>query len=173
MEIEVKSIDDIKPYENNPRNNDDAVDAVANSIKEFGWQQPIVVDIGGVIIAGHTRYKAAQKLGLKTVPVVVAKDLSEEQVKAYRLADNKSGELATWDDELLEDELVGIDDIDMAGFGFDDSDKEINDEADVDSIDLSDNVEEKFELKVECQDEKSLEDLYDRLQKEGYTCNIL
>ena len=107
------------------------------------------------------------------MPVVVAKGLSEEQVKAYRLADNKSGELATWDEELLEDELVGIDDIDMADFGFDDSDKEINDEADVDSLDLSDNVEEKFELKVECQDEKSLEDLYDRLQKEGYTCNIL
>ena len=173
MQVVAKSIDEIKPYENNPRNNDDAVDAVANSIKEFGWQQPIVVDIGGVIIAGHTRYKAAQKLGLKTVPVVVAKDLSEEQVKAYRLADNKSGELATWDEELLEDELVGIDDIDMADFGFDDSDKEVNDEADVDSLDLSDNVEEKFELKVECQDEKSLEDLYDRLQKEGYTCNIL
>ena len=173
MQVVAKSIDDIKPYENNPRNNDDAVDAVANSIKQFGWQQPIVVDIGGVIIAGHTRYKAAQKLGLKTVPVVVAKDLSEEQVKAYRLADNKSGELANWNDELLEDELVVIDDIDMADFGFDDSDKEINDEADVDSLDLSDNVEEKFELKVECQDEKSLEDLYDRLQKEGYTCNIL
>lgn len=156
MKIEVRSIDDIKPYENNPRNNDDAVDAVANSIKEFGWQQPIVVDIGGVIIAGHTRYKAAQKLGLKTVPVVVAKDLSEEQVKAYRLADNKSGELATWDDELLEDELVGIDDIDMADFGFDDSDKEINDEADVNSLDLSDNVEEKFELKVECKTKRVL-----------------
>ena len=100
MQVVAKSVDEIKPYENNPRNNDDAVDAVANSIKEFGWQQPIVVDIGGVIIAGHTRYKAAQKLGLKTVPVVIAKDLSEEQVKAYRLADNKSGELATWDDEL-------------------------------------------------------------------------
>ena len=120
MQVVAKSIDEIKPYENNPRNNDDAVDAVANSIKEFGWQQPIVVDIGGVIIAGHTRYKAAQKLGLKTVPVVVAKDLSKEQVKAYRLADNKSGEIATWDDELLEDELVGIDDIDMSQFGFDD-----------------------------------------------------
>ena len=118
MQVVAKSIDDIKPYENNPRNNDDAVDAVANSIKEFGWQQPIVVDIEGVIIAGHTRYKAAQKLGLKTVPVVVAKDLSEEQVKAYRLADNKSGELADWNDELLEDELVGIDDIDMSQFGF-------------------------------------------------------
>ena len=118
MKVEAKSIDDIKPYENNPRNNDDAVDAVANSIKEFGWQQPIVVDIGGIIIAGHTRYKAAEKLGLKIVPVVVAKDLTEEQVKAYRLADNKSGELATWNDELLEDELGSIDDIDMSNFGF-------------------------------------------------------
>ena len=178
MQVVAKSIDEIKPYENNPRNNDDAVDATANSIKQFGWQQPIVVDNDGVIVAGHTRYKAAKKLGLKHVPVVQAvhddgTSLTDEEIKSYRLADNKSGELATWDDELLEDELVGIDDIDMADFGFDDYDKEANDEADVDSIDLSDNVEEKFELKVECQDEKSLEDLYDRLQKEGYTCNIL
>lgn len=119
MQVVAKSIDDIKPYENNPRNNDDAVDAVANSIKEFGWQQPIVVDSEGVIIAGHTRYKAAQKLGLKTVPVVIAKDLSEEQVKAYRLADNKSGELATWNDDLLSTELEDILDIDMTDYGFD------------------------------------------------------
>lgn len=178
MKVEAKSIDEIKPYENNPRNNDDAVDAVANSIKEFGWQQPIVVDNDGIIVAGHTRYKAAKKLGLKHVPVVQAvhddgTSLTDEEIKAYRLADNKTNELAAWDDELLEDELVGIDDIDMADFGFDDFDKEANDEADVDSLDLSDNVEEKFQLKVECQDEKSLADLYDRLQKEGYTCNIL
>lgn len=178
MEVKSMSIDDIKPYENNPRDNDDAVDAVANSIKRFGWQQPIVVDNDGVIVAGHTRYKAAKKLGLKYVPVVQAihddgTPLTDEEIKAYRLADNKTNELATWDDELLEDELIGIDDIDMSQFGFDDFDKEANDEADVDSLDLSDNVEEKFELKVECQDKKSLEDLYDMLQKEGYTCNIL
>lgn len=173
MEVKSMSIDDIKPYENNPRDNDDAVDSVANSIKEFGWQQPIVVDKDNVIIVGHTRYKAAKKLGMDKVPVVVASKLTPEQVKAYRLADNKVGELADWDFEKLNTELDGIEDIDMSQFGFDDSDKEINDEADVDSLDLSDNVEEKFELKVECQDEKSLEDLYDRLQKEGYTCNIL
>ena len=178
MQVVAKSIDDIKPYENNPRDNDDAVDAVANSIKRFGWQQPIVVDNDEVIVAGHTRYKAAKKLGLKHVLVVQAvhddgTPLTDEEIKAYRLADNKTNELATWDEELLEDELVGIDDINMADFGFDDYDKEANDEADVDSLDLSDNVEEKFELKVECQDEKSLGDLYDRLQKEGYTCNIL
>lgn len=119
MKVKTVSIDQIKPYENNPRNNDDAVDAVANSIKEFGWQQPIVVDNGGVIIAGHTRYKAAKRLKLKEVPIVVADNLTEEQVNAYRLADNKSGELATWDDDELQEELDKILDIDMTDFGFD------------------------------------------------------
>lgn len=119
MQVKTVSIDQIKPYENNPRNNDDAVDAVANSIKEFGWQQPIVVDNGGVIIAGHTRYKAAKQLKLKEVPIVVADNLTEEQVNAYRLADNKSGELATWDDDELQEELDKILDIDMTDFGFD------------------------------------------------------
>lgn len=122
MKVEAKSIDEIKPYENNPRDNDDAVDAVANSIKEFGWQQPIVVDNEGVIIAGHTRYKAAKKLGLKHVPVVVADDLTPDQVKAYRLADNKTAELADWDMDLLNEELDQIRDIDMSQFGFDDLD---------------------------------------------------
>lgn len=119
MQVKTVSIDQIKPYENNPRNNDDAVDAVANSIKEFGWQQPIVVDNGGVIIAGHTRYKAAKRLKLKEVPIVVADNLTEEQVNAYRLADNKSGELSTWDDDELQEELDKILDIDMTDFGFD------------------------------------------------------
>lgn len=122
MKVEAKSIDEIKPYENNPRDNDDAVDAVANSIKEFGWQQPIVVDNEGVIIAGHTRYKAAKKLGLKHVPVVVADNLTPDQVKAYRLADNKTAELADWDMDLLNEELDQIRDIDMSQFGFDDLD---------------------------------------------------
>lgn len=119
MEVKTVSIDQIKPYENNPRNNDDAVDAVANSIREFGWQQPIVVDSGGVIIAGHTRYKAAKRLRLKEVPIVVADKLTKEQVNAYRLADNKVSELADWDDKLLDQELNDILDIDMSEFGFD------------------------------------------------------
>lgn len=118
MKVVTYQIADVKPYENNPRNNDSAVDAVAASIREFGWQQPIVVDKDGVIIAGHTRYKAARKLGLAEVPVVVADKLTEEQIKAYRLADNKSGELADWDMEMLENELAGIADIDMSLFGF-------------------------------------------------------
>lgn len=119
MKVVTYQIADVKPYENNPRNNDSAVDAVAASIREFGWQQPIVVDKDGVIIAGHTRYKAARKLGLTEVPVVVADNLTEEQIKAYRLADNKSGELAEWDFAALEEELAAISEIDMSAFGFD------------------------------------------------------
>lgn len=119
MEVQNMSINDIKPYDNNPRNNDNAVDATANSIKEFGWQQPIVVDKDMVIIVGHTRYKAAKKLGYKEVPLVVASNLNKEQVRAYRLADNKTGELAEWNTKLLDDELQDILDIDMTDFGFD------------------------------------------------------
>lgn len=118
MEIKLVKIAEIKPYDRNPRNNDGAVDAVAASIQEFGWQQPIVVDHDGVIIAGHTRYKAAQKLKCKEVPVVVAENLTDEQVRAYRLADNKTGELAGWDFSALEEELAGLAEIDMQQFGF-------------------------------------------------------
>lgn len=141
MKVEAKSIDEIKPYENNPRNNDDAVDAVANSIKRFGWQQPIVVDNDGVIVAGHTRYKAAKKLGLKHVPVVVADNLTPDQVKAYRLADNKTAELADWDMDLLNDELDQIRNIDMSDFGFD--------ELDDDQIDTEPKVDDNEELSLD------------------------
>ncbi len=94
MKIEYKKIDDLKPYENNPRFNDDAVEYVANSIKEFGFKVPIVIDKDNVIVAGHTRYKASMELGLEEVPCIVADDLTDEQVKAFRLADNKVGEKA-------------------------------------------------------------------------------
>ena len=105
MRVELRPIKDIRPYENNPRVNDDAVDAVAASIREFGFRQPIVVDVEGVIICGHTRYKAALKLGLDKVPVHVAKDLTPEQIKAYRIADNKTAELSDWNYDLLPIEL--------------------------------------------------------------------
>lgn len=121
MEIKRVKLSEIRPYEKNPRRNDSAVDAVAASIKEFGWQQPIVVDKDGVIIAGHTRYKAAKKLKCKEVPVVYADNLTEEQVKAYRLADNKVGEIANWDFDMLKTELADLADIgfDMKPFDFD------------------------------------------------------
>lgn len=151
MKVENKLIDTIKPYENNPRDNDDAINAVANSIHEFGWQQPIVVDKDNVIIAGHTRYKAAQSLGLKEVPVVVASNLSDQQVKAYRLADNKTAELADWDTKKLDEELQDILDIDMTDFGFDE-DIEFDPADDVDTrIDEPTDIDEDDDLiEVKC-----------------------
>ena len=119
MEVIERKLAEIIPYENNPRNNEDAVDKVAESLKEFGWQQPIVVDSDGVVIAGHTRLKAAQKLGMETAPVVVADGLTDEQVRAYRLADNKTAEFSGWKFKMLDEELSKIGGgIDMSKFGF-------------------------------------------------------
>ena len=119
MQIIEKNIKELIPYEKNPRKNDQSVDKVANSIKEFGFKVPIVVDKNNIIVCGHTRYKAAKKLKLAVVPCVVADDLTDEQIKAYRLADNKVGEDSEWDIDLLQGELDDIIDIDMADFGFD------------------------------------------------------
>ena len=117
MEIVNKKISELREYENNPRNNEAAVEAVANSIKEFGFKVPIIISKDNVIIAGHTRYKASHRLGLQEVPCIVADDLSEEQIKAFRLVDNKTSELATWDLEKLEEELAELN-LDMSIFGF-------------------------------------------------------
>lgn len=119
MKIEYKNIDEIIPYENNPRLNDNAVDYVANSIKEFGFKVPIIIDKDNIIVAGHTRLKAAKQLGLEEVPVIKADDLTDEQIKAFRIADNKVSEKAEWDLEKLSIELEDIN-IDMSEFGFDD-----------------------------------------------------
>ena len=121
MKIESRSLADVRPYEQNPRLNDKAVASVASSIQEFGFRQPIVVDPEGVIIVGHTRYKAAQQLGLEKVPVHVARGLTPAQVKAYRIADNKSAELAEWDYELLPIEIGSLQELeyDLSLLGFD------------------------------------------------------
>lgn len=123
MKVRELPIQDIHPYAKNPRDNRKAVESVARSVQEFGFQQPIVVDAEGVIIAGHTRYAAAKHLGLAKVPVVVADKLSPEQVKAYRLADNKTSELSSWVDDLLRAELQDLRElgIDMDTTGFDHS----------------------------------------------------
>ena len=118
LKIVEVNINDLKEYENNPRNNEEAVEPVANSIKEFGFKVPIIIDKENVIIAGHTRLKAAKKLKLEKVPCVIADDLTEEQIRAFRLADNKVSEIATWDIELLDIELDNILDIDMGMFDF-------------------------------------------------------
>ena len=118
MRIINKKVSKLVPYEKNPRKNDQAVEYVANSIKRFGIQQPIVIDKNDVIVAGHTRVKACLKLGIDTVPCVIADELTKDEIDAYRLADNKSGEMAEWDFDLLKDELDNID-LDMSEFGFD------------------------------------------------------
>ena len=119
LKIEYVKTDELIPYANNPRNNNEAVDYVANSIKEFGFKVPCVIDNEKNVVCGHTRLKAAKKLGIKEVPCIIADDLTEEQIKAFRLSDNKVGEFAEWDFNLLDEELNGIFDIDMKQFGFD------------------------------------------------------
>ncbi len=142
MQIIQKRLEELSEYSNNPRNNAGAVEPVANSIREFGFKVPIVATADGVIIAGHTRYKAAKLLQLETVPVIVADDLTESQAMAYRLADNKTAELAEWDWGMLAQELAGIDAdglLDMVQFAFsgdiaEDSREYKSMEIDIDSI---------------------------------------
>lgn len=125
MEVKEVSINEIKPYEKNPRKNKNAVSVVAKSIQEFGWRAPIVVDKDMVIICGHTRLQAAQKLKLKTVPIHIADNLTPEQVQAYRIADNKTGEISEWDMDLLTAELAELQqlEIKMEDFGFCEADQ--------------------------------------------------
>ena len=134
-------ISDIKEYENNPRKNDQAVEAVASSIRSFGFKVPIIIDSNNVIIAGHTRLKASKKLGYTEVPCLIASDLTSEQVKAFRLADNKVSELAEWDLDKLSEELSFIE-MDMEQFGFEDLEQEL--ERDV----LEDEFDENEELPI-------------------------
>jgi len=119
MNIIDRPIDTLKPYDNNPRCNNDSVDLVADSIKTFGFRVPLVITEDGTLITGHTRLKAAKKLGLKSVPCIIADDLTDEQIHAYRLADNKTAEASAWDFAKLEHELLNIYRIDMSAFGFD------------------------------------------------------
>lgn len=121
MEIKMIRLADIKPYENNPRLNDDAVEPVKESIKRYGFKVPMILDQNNIIVTGHTRYKAAQALGMDEVPVIYADDLTEEQIKEFRLVDNKTAEFAQWDFSKLEAELDGLDFGDF-DFGFDLSD---------------------------------------------------
>lgn len=118
MKVDDVALEKIHPYGKNPRINDDAVDAVVASMNEFGVLVPIVLDSDYTIIAGHTRYKAAQKRGMDSYPCLIADNLTDEQVRAYRLADNKTAEIAIWDRELLDEELQKIEEIEMDLFGF-------------------------------------------------------
>ena len=160
MNIIEKKLEELTPYENNPRNNEGAVDAVAASIREFGFKVPIIIDKNNVIVAGHTRLKAAQKLGLESVPCVMADDLTEEQVRAFRLADNKTAELANWIPEALKEELAALDGIDMSQFGFD----KLQEELDGLSI-----IEDEYEPEPPEEPKSKLGDIY-RLGRHTLMC---
>lgn len=118
LKIVYKQISELREYGNNPRQNDEAVPYVAQSIREFGFKVPIVIDRNNIIVAGHTRVKACYELGITEIPCIIADDLTEEQIRAFRLADNKTAEIAEWDYERLDEELQDILDLDMSAFGF-------------------------------------------------------
>lgn len=154
MQITELNLSDIKPYEKNPRKNDEAVKYVSESIKQFGFKVPLVIDKNNVIVCGHTRYKAAKNLKLKTVPCILADDLTEEQIKAYRLADNKVAEKSEWDFDLLTPELeeLNFTDIDMSDFGFE-LDLEENEEP-------KEVIEDDFNEELPVEPKSQLGDIY-------------
>lgn len=174
--IEYVSLDKIIEYINNPRNNEAAVDRVAASIAEFGFNVPLVLDKDNVIITGHTRYKAAKKLKLDKVPCIYAEGLTKAQVKAYRIADNKVSEYASWDKDLLAVELERLEEeaynLELTGFDMDEIEKMLN-PAEPNETDLSDEVTETYEVIIECVNETEQEQIYNSLIGEGYKCRVL
>ena len=182
LNVKMMPIGDVVPYEKNPRLNDQAVDAVASSIREFGFKVPIVVDGKGVVVSGHTRLKAAKTLGLDEVPVIVADDLDDTKIKAFRLADNKVAELADWDESLLIKELEELDDLnyDMGQFDFeldlDDADGDGSDGDGSDDMgDIPDNINvmETFALNVIVKDEAEQAELYEEMLGRGYEVKVV
>lgn len=170
MKIKEISLIDLTPYEKNPRKNEKAINAVAASIREFGFKQPLVIDENKVIVAGHTRALAAKKLGISTVPCLIASDLTEDQIKAYRIIDNKTAELAEWDSELLSEELETIE-LDLNQF-------------ELDLIRGAENVtestgaglyeeNEQFALLINCEDEREQQTLFVELEERGIKCKII
>lgn len=179
MEIICISIDEVIPYARNPRRNADAVEKVAASIREFGFRQPLVVDAHNVIVVGHTRYLAAKKLKMATVPVHVAKDLSPIKAKAYRLADNRTHDEAKWDDELLALELgelgekkSGID-IELTGFDLSEIEQFLSLDTDGDGVDENEeSTKEQYGVMIVCESEAEQQQAYKKLAKQGFNCRM-
>lgn len=183
MKIIEISVDKLKAYENNPRNNEKAVDKVAASIEEFGFKVPIIVDKDNVIIAGHTRLLAAKDLGMEKVPCIMADDLTPEQVKAFRLADNKVSEYSTWDFEKLNLELEGLKDMEMADFGFYEVDQDhgfsgifddnSQDQPKEDSQEESPEPEKTYKVVVRVDSKDEVADIVDLLNENGWDSEVI
>jgi DNA modification methylase len=146
VNIVEKNVNEIIPYINNPRVNDNAVDKVAASIKEFGFKVPCVISSDNVIVTGHTRIKAAKKLGMETVPCIIADDLTDAQIKAFRLADNKVAEFSEWDFEKLEIEFEGLADFDLEDFGFEIGSEEEEEDTEIIEDEVPEEVETRCKL---------------------------
>jgi ParB family chromosome partitioning protein len=180
-----KKLNEIKPYEKNPRRNDDAVKYVVESIKEFGFKVPIIIDKNGIIVAGHTRYKAAKKLNMEKVPCVIADDLTEEQVKAFRLADNKTSEMAAWDFDLLHEELDELQQFDfsMEDFGFYNNfnDDEFDDlfeskakeQTESRKDESADDFSGQWKVIVRAESEEEAQEIAELLNESGYECEVM
>lgn len=178
-DLQLIDLKDLIPYANNPRNNDgEAVDKVAASIQEYGFNVPIVIDKGNVIIAGHTRYKAAQKLKHKQVPCIRAEHLSPAQVKAYRIADNKVAEYSSWDDDMLALELEQLQELDfeldLTGFEDDEISKLLDLEEEEPEIkETSFTYQEQYGVIVMCENEEEQERIYNELTEQGLSCKVV
>lgn len=162
IEIQYRKLKDIKPYEKNPRKNDDAVPYVLESIKEYGFKVPIVIDKNGVIVTGHTRYKAALQLGMTEVPCIIADDLTDKQIKAFRLADNKVSDYSLWDNKLLLEELDGLEDI-FTGFDTSDIFNDLLNEAETVSEELVDGF--YYEIKFQSENEEKINKIKELWEK--------
>ena len=175
MQIVYKDINDLQMYENNPRKNSDAVQYVANSIQQFGFKVRIIIDKNNTIVCGHTRYKAARRLKMAKVPCIMADDLDEDQIRAFRLADNKVAEMATWDYDRLEQEFALIDPLvfDIADFGFFPNYEADEEEEDEDEVGNSVTEEKTYSLVIDCESKAEQKDVYDRLAKMGIMARIL
>ncbi len=175
LQVEYIPIDDLQLYYNNPRKNSEAVQYVANSIQQFGFKVPIVVDKDNMIICGHTRYKAARRLRIAKVPCIRAEDLSPEQVKAFRLADNKVAEMSGWDFDRLEMEFNDIDpaQFDLADFGFFPTfTDDVTDDEDEGEDDNESDKEESYALVIDCGSKAEQRDIYERLTKMNIMCRM-
>lgn len=176
LKVIYKKIDELIPYENNPRKNDNAVEYVKNSIKDYGFKVPIVIGKDNIVVAGHTRLKAAKELNLDRIPCIVADDLTEEQIKAFRLADNKVSEFSEWDFDLLNSELDELKelDLDMSDFGFKDLDLSEYEESNNNDLDTEyQQLYDKTVIAIEFDTEEKLESAFSKLTDEGYKCQIL
>lgn len=171
LNIVYRQIKDLKPYKKNAKkHNKEQVEWIANSIKEFGFTQPVIVDKNNEVVAGHGRILGAKKAGLKSVPTVCLEDLTEEQIKAYRLVDNKLNE-SEWDYNLLDEELENLtEDIDMNLFGFDLT-EEIEQEETKKKVEFE--IKEKYEVHIICKDEKQMEQVFNKVKGYGQECKLV